>query len=82
MKKGFALMVVAIVLFAGVAYGDNSARIKELTDEANKLLQSKQQLMQKIDQVNVQLIRIDGALAELKNQDIPVKVEEAPAEVK
>ena len=69
------ICIVMVLMLSGIAFADNSARITELTSEAQKLIQQRQQYLQAVENVNMELLRIDGALRELKKQD-ETKIEE------
>ena len=68
MKKVFAVVVV-LLFVASFVYADNSSRIKVLTDEINKLAETRQQYAKAIQDIEIQMIAKNGAIEELKAQD-------------
>ena len=59
---------------SSAVFADNSARIKELSDEGNKIVEKLTQANKAIEQMSIRLAQIQGALDELSRQDAP-KVE-------
>lgn len=73
------LIVIGIVLsLTGICYADNSVRIKELQEQAQKLLQMRQQTTEQLERINQQLLRIDGGISELQRLDSEAKDEPKP----
>ena len=63
------ICIAMVLMLSGIAFADNSARMNELTSETQKLIQQRQQYLQAVENINMEILRIDGALRELKRQD-------------
>lgn len=63
------IITLGLVLLTTVCFADNSARIKELREEAAKLLNQRQQLDVSMKQTEARLFEIQGAVNELDKQD-------------
>jgi hypothetical protein len=60
-----------MLLVCTTAFADNSTRIKELQEEGKTLLEKRQQYTQVMQQIDMRLVEIQGAVKELQNQDKP-----------
>ena len=69
MKK--IVLAIALVFICSMARADNSVRIKELTDEGNKILQERQQVTQYLANMEKRIIEIQAIIKELQEQDKP-----------
>jgi hypothetical protein len=69
--KKLVLIVATMLLTSTICYCDNSVRIKELSDEGQKLIEKRGQAVQVIEQINVRVAQIQGAIDELSRQDKP-----------
>ena len=63
MKK---LIPFLLLLVCVTAHADSSARIKELIDEAQGLLDKRQQYVQEVQKIDIRIVEIQGAIKELQ----------------
>lgn len=73
MKKNILFFGVIGLFLCNFAFAkDNSVRIKELTDEGNKLIEEVAQYQKFIQERQIRIIEIQGALKELSALDKPI----------
>lgn len=70
MKK---LIIFVFLLFSTIAFADSSERIKELTEEAQGLINQRQQYAQEVQKIEIRIIEIQGAIKELSPKEEKVK---------
>lgn len=72
------IFLIAALLICTNVFADNSIRINELKEEGKNLVSQRQQLMQQIQNMELRVSEINGALKELVAQDEKSKPKTEP----
>lgn len=78
MKRLISLSLIMMFVVGTTVFGDNTARVTELQEEAKTLIQRRAEYVKVINNIDIRLLQINAVIEELKRQDLEStrKVEE------